>query len=107
MDNCPVRQKMVSQLLCCKNDCGRITKFKNEVSSKINLILVFIISIFGSVIAQDHLYYTRNASLQVHGEFQGESLYGITKQLGITPDYETTEINPKLNLNNLIFNESS
>ena len=74
---------------------------------KINLIIVFIISIFGSVIAQDHLYYTRNASLNIHGEFQGESLHGTTRQLGITLDYETTEIILKLNLNNLVFDVDS
>lgn len=74
---------------------------------KIKLILVLIISISGSVIAQDHLYFIRNARLQVYGEYQGESLIGETKNLEISLDYETSEIILKLNLNNLIFNVDS
>lgn len=74
---------------------------------KLNLIFCLLLTISGISIAQDDVYYTRNANLQVHGEFDGKSLHGTTKQLGITLDYETTEIILKLNLNNLVFDVDS
>jgi len=74
---------------------------------KLNFILLLLTTISGISIAQDEVYYTRNANLQVHGEFNEKSLHGSTKQLGITLDYETTEIILKLKLNDLTFSSDS
>ena len=74
---------------------------------KINLLFLLLITILGNSVAQYNVYYTRDANLQVHGEFNGKKLHGSTKQLGITLDYETTEIILRLNLKNLSFDADS
>ena len=74
---------------------------------KIILIIIFFSGILGNAFSQDDVYYTRSANLQINGEFDGKSLNATTRQLGITLDYETTEITLKLNLNNLSFDEDS
>jgi len=66
-------------------------------------IVIFMSSIIGTTLAQGSMYYTRNANLQVHGEYQGESFHGRSIQLGITIDYEAAEILINLNLNALTF----
>ena len=73
---------------------------------KINLLVLLLIIFLGNSIAQD-VYYTRDANLQVHGEFNGKSLHGSTRELGITLDYETTKIILRLNLKNLSFDSDS
>lgn len=80
---------------------------KNNKMKKIKLVIFLFTCILGTAFSQDNVYYTRNANLQIHGEFDGKSLHGKTKQLGITLDYETTEIILKLNLNDLEFDVDS
>ena len=74
---------------------------------KINLILILFTCLLGNAFTQNDIYYTRNASLKIHGEFNGENLHGSTKQLSISLDYETTEITIKLNINKIEFDVDS
>lgn len=71
-----------------------------------NFILFSVFSLvfvsFGT--AQDDVYYTRNATLQVNGKFQNQQLFGQTQKLAVRLDYETTETIIKLRLNTLEFN---
>jgi len=70
------------------------------------LILIMVISgiFISSGIAQEDIYYTRNATLQVIGKFNDELLFGQTKELGVSLDYETAEIILKFYLNKMEFN---
>lgn len=74
---------------------------------KLTLILIFLAVIIGKVNAQNNVYYTRNAILQVLGGFEGEILKGSTQELGITLDYETTDIILRLDMNKVKFNADS
>lgn len=74
---------------------------------KINLIIILLIGLWGYAFTQNDIYYTRNANLEVHGKFNGENLHGSTKQLGISLDYETSEITLKLKINNIEFDVDS
>jgi hypothetical protein len=69
------------------------------------LITVLILSMtISTVYTQYNVYYTRNAILQVNGEFENELLLGQSKELRISLDYETTEIVIRFHPNDLKFN---
>ncbi|MFT5168191.1 MAG: hypothetical protein ACI8P3_003432 [Saprospiraceae bacterium] len=69
------------------------------------LIPVLILSIaLSNLVAQNNVYYTRNAILQVNGEFDGGLLLGQTRELIISLDYETTKIAIRFYPKSLRFN---
>jgi hypothetical protein len=81
-------------------------------------ILLLVLSItLSNLYTQNNIYYTRDAILQVNGEFNNQFMFGQTRALNITLDYETTKIlirfKPsalKFNidtLNNIIENENA
>ena len=71
---------------------------------KTTLLLISFIILMGNVMAQNDIYYTRSATLQINGEFEGKRLFGKTQELGVALDYETTDIIIRFYLNTLNFN---
>jgi hypothetical protein len=66
--------------------------------------LLLIVLFAGIVEAQNnYIYYTRNATLKIEGEYNGERLTGYTKNLSISLDYETTDIFIRFKLNTVKF----
>ena len=70
---------------------------------KINFTLFFLIALLGCINAQNGLYFTRNASLNILGEYNGKNFKGSTQKLSVTLDYESTEIILGLELSDLEF----
>lgn len=71
---------------------------------KLILFSVFSLVFVSFGAAQDDVYYTRNATLKVNGEFENQQLFGQTKELAVRLDYETTEMIIKFRLNTVKFN---
>lgn len=58
-------------------------------------ILIILASLFFAytmAFAQDDIYFTWNAKLQLNGAFEGEAIYLETQDVSIKLDYETTEM---------------
>lgn len=74
---------------------------------KVIIIAFLLMVISGISVAQDKIYSTEIASLQVQGQYNGNSLLGSTNRLGIILNYETTEIVLRLNLDDLKFDSDT
>ena len=70
----------------------------------LNIVLILITIFTGIASAQNDVYYTRDATLKISGEFKGERVSGMTPSLGVKLDYETTKITIRFHLNTLEFN---
>ena len=68
---------------------------------KILTILAIISCAWSMGFAQDDIYFTWNAKLQLNGAFEGEAIYLETQEVNIKLDYETTEMIIRFPLNSL------
>ena len=59
---------------------------------KILLTLIVVTAFWSIVFAQADTYYTRNATLTLNSEWNGEPLQLITRELSVMLDYETAFI---------------
>lgn len=71
---------------------------------KLMLLCILSLAVINISKAQGDVYYTRNATLKINGEFNNQQLFGKTEELGVRLDYETTEMIIKFRLNTLEFN---
>ena len=69
---------------------------------QIIFFLTFFVSILNVGIAQEDVYYTRNATLRINGVFDEEATYAETKEVSVKLDYETTEMILRFPLYSLI-----
>ena len=74
------------------------------VMKKAILITILMALSIGHGYSQDNTYYTQSAILLIHGKYGDQALVGLTKELRVSLDYETTEMILKFNSNTLAFN---
>ena len=68
---------------------------------KILTILAVISCAWSMAFAQDEVYFTWNAKLQLNGAFRGEPIHLETGEVSIKLDYETTEMILRFNMSSL------
>lgn len=74
---------------------------------KLILITLMYLVFTGYGVTQSNLYSSRNATFQMSGRYMEKLLVGQSNDLSVSLDYETTEMNLRINLNTIDFNIDS